>query len=66
MNYAVINSEGVVVNAIVWDGIAPWTPPAGHTVKPLLDGAIGWRFIEGRFVAPTGEQPPNSTATETL
>jgi hypothetical protein len=28
--YAVINSENVVVNVIIWDGISPWSPPAGH------------------------------------
>lgn len=63
MNYAVVNSQSVVVNAIVWNGIASFTPPDGHTVEQLLDGAIGWTFAGGRFIAPAGEQPPNSTAT---
>jgi len=57
MNYAVINSEGLVVNTIEWDGIAPWTPPDGYTVEPLLEGGIGWTFSEGEFLPPPVEPP---------
>lgn len=32
--YAVINSDGVVENVVEWDGVAPWQPPEGCTVKP--------------------------------
>jgi len=30
--YDILNSEGLVVNIIEWDGVTEWTPPEGHTV----------------------------------
>ena len=29
--YAVQDGNGVILNCIAWDGITPWTPPAGTT-----------------------------------
>jgi hypothetical protein len=29
MEYAILNSEGVCVNRVVWDGEADWQPPDG-------------------------------------
>ena len=55
MNYAVINSEtNIVEGVIVWDGVAPWTPPAGCYVEQVGDSGagIGWSYIGGQFVAP--------------
>lgn len=52
MNYAIINAEGLVVNTIHWNGVAPWNPPVGHTVLPLLEGGIGWTCIDGQFLPP--------------
>ena len=57
MNYAIIDSTGLVVNAIIWDGITPWSPPAGHTALPLLDGGISWTFIDGQFAPPPEPEP---------
>ncbi len=28
MTYAIVQG-GIVVNLILWDGLAPWTPPVG-------------------------------------
>ena len=59
MKYAVINSQtNVVENTIVWDGIAPWTPPDGYYVQELIgdSGAgIGWSFVDNQFVPPVIE-----------
>jgi hypothetical protein len=52
MNYAIIDSTGLVVNVIEWDGIKPWQPPVDHTAIPLTDGGIGWTFVDGQFVPP--------------
>jgi hypothetical protein len=55
MKYAVISSAtNIVENVIVWDGVTPWTPPAGcYTVAIGDSGAgIGWSYINGAFVAP--------------
>jgi hypothetical protein len=55
MKYAVISSStNIVENAIIWDGVTPWTPPAGcYTVPIGSSGAgIGWSYINGAFVAP--------------
>lgn len=59
MKYAVINSQtNIVENAIVWDGVAPWTPPAGYYVEPIGDSGagIGWSYINGQFVPPAPEE----------
>ncbi len=39
--YAVLNKENVVVNVIVWDGIANWKPPEGHRVVRNEDCSRG-------------------------
>ena len=52
MQYAILDSTKTVVNVIEWDGESDWTPPAEHIALPLLDGGIGWTFVDGSFVAP--------------
>jgi hypothetical protein len=53
MKYAIINVEGLVVNAIEWDDATLWNPPAEHMALPLLDGGIGWTFADGQFIPPS-------------
>ena len=53
MNYAIINPTGLVVNAVEWDGVTSWSPPAGHIAIPLIEGGIGWTFVDGQFIAPS-------------
>ena len=52
MNYAIIDGTGLVVNAIEWDGVTPWMPPADHIALPLIEGGIGWTFANGQFSPP--------------
>jgi hypothetical protein len=52
MHYALINSENLVVNVIVWDGVSNWSPPEGHYVICIdgLDVGIGYKYINEQFV----------------
>lgn len=52
MQYAIIDGTGLVVNAIEWDGVTSWTPPAGHIAIPLIEGGIGWTYANGTFTPP--------------
>lgn len=63
--YAVINADNKVVNVIAWDGVAKWTPPAGHRVQPHEDVAIGDVWVEAlnEFVRPLSILKPPEDAT---
>lgn len=53
-NYAIVEN-GVVVNIVIWDGVAEWSPNTGQTAVEIKDGdevGIGYSFIDGEFVAP--------------
>ena len=47
-NWAVIKEDDHICdNVVVWDGVAQWSPPAGHYVKELLPedhAGIGWKW----------------------
>ena len=46
-NYAILDSENLCVNVVVWDGVAQWCPPEGHYLKELLaddHAGIGWKW----------------------
>jgi hypothetical protein len=68
MLYAIIDSEGLVVNSIEWDGSTEWQPPAGCSIVPLENGGIGWSYVDGEFVPPVApiEEVPEPTVTEAL
>jgi hypothetical protein len=56
MRYAIVNDAlKVVQNIIVWDGVSPYTPPAGTTLVNV-DGiycGIGWiEQPDGSFAPP--------------
>lgn len=57
-NYALINTENIVVNVTRWDGISPWQPPAGQQAVELTSEAgIGWSYIDGQFIPPPEPEP---------
>lgn len=60
MNYALVHG-GVVVNVVVLDNPADFTPPTGHTLAPIQDGFwIGDHFADGVFSpAPLPPAPFN-------
>jgi hypothetical protein len=39
--YALVDGTDTIQNIVVWDGSAPWTPPAGQTPKLLADAVAG-------------------------
>lgn len=56
MRYAIVDeSTKVVLNICVWDGVSPYTPPAG-TALINVDGILcgpGWiQQPDGSFVPP--------------
>ena len=60
MAYAIIDSEGLVINTVEWDGNTEWQPPAGCSAVHLENGGIGWSYVDGKFVlsvAPAEEAP---------
>ena len=59
MNYAVLNSDGLVVNVAVFNGIDAWTLPEGCSCVEIPEDSgagIGWSYVDGEFVSP--EPPP--------
>ncbi|WP_322008277.1 hypothetical protein [Paraburkholderia tropica] len=61
--YAIVEN-GIVVNIVVWDGSASWTPPEGTTAVEVSDktGAahIGGTFNNGQFSAPPEDSPASA------
>jgi hypothetical protein len=58
-NYAVI-AGGAVINIVIWDGVSPWTPPAGTTIVPTAGNAnaqIGGTY-DGSTFTPAPAPPP--------
>lgn len=56
--YAVVNNEtGLIVNAVAWDGVSDWAPPAGHTAYRAWPVYIGWLWIDGDQVDPNPAPP---------
>lgn len=67
MNYALISGAGRVLNTIVLEDLAVYTPPSGQHLVPIEDGvtaSIGWKYEDGTFVAPLQPAPPPPTAEE--
>lgn len=50
-------ATGLVVNAIVWDGIAEWSPPEGCIVLESEVAGPGWTYGNGQFYPPAVAPP---------
>ncbi|WP_447867172.1 tail fiber assembly protein [Rahnella bonaserana] len=64
-NFAIVESA-VVVNIVIWDGVAEWSPNPGQTAVEVKDGnevGIGYSFIDGKFVAPVQPAPTQEELT---
>lgn len=47
MKWAIIDTQNIVTNIIVWDGMSPYDPGEGNTLIKINDGvycAIGWIY----------------------
>jgi hypothetical protein len=55
MKYALVDADGLVVNAIVWDGETEYNAPDGLTVVAVPDGqpcGPGWTYDGSDWIAP--------------
>lgn len=49
--YAIIQGDGRVWSATMWDGVTPWEPPMGMTAVECPEHVgVGWRHKDGDFV----------------
>lgn len=60
--YALINGSNIVTAVILWDGVSPWSPPAGETAVDVSgvspQPGIGWTYNGSTFSPPA---PPSPT-----
>lgn len=63
-SYAIVNTSGLVVNVVLWDGVSPWFPPDGLTAIRAGDSGagVGWNYADGVFSNP--DATPPATAQE--
>lgn len=62
--YVVVDTAaGIVVNIIIWDGVAEWSPPDGCIAIQSDTAQIGWTYSDGVLTAPAVVPP---TAAEIL
>lgn len=55
MNYAVVDLSGLVVNVILWDGVASYVPEEGQSLVCSDVAKIGDIYADGVFTPPAGE-----------
>ena len=58
MRYALVNADGLVVNAIVWDGQTDYNAPDGLTVVAISDdvrAGPSWTYDGTDWIAPPAE-----------
>lgn len=60
--YAVVDTNNIVVNTIVWDGVTPYTPDGGLTLIEIPEGTLcgpGWIYdpVTQTFTDPNPPQP---------
>ena len=67
MKYIIIDADGLITNAIEWDGEAEWSPPEGQTAIQSEDGGPGDSYIDGTVVpAPVPDPVPPVPTFEEL
>lgn len=59
-SYAVVNSDGLIINVVVWDGVTEWAPPEGAQAVRCGDNlcGIGGTYKDGVFAAPPEPEVP--------
>lgn len=55
VRYAIVGSNGAVVNVVHWDGASTWQPPAGTSAVASAVARIGDTYSNGQFISP---EPP--------
>jgi hypothetical protein len=64
--FAVVDKSGAVVNRIVLNDLASWTPDDGYSVVEEKSGAmeIGGSLLRGQYTAPKRQAPTLSAPPE--
>lgn len=67
MTHLIIDTTGLVINTVLWDGKTPWQPPenciALKPPKASLTG-VGWRYVNGEFIPPSEPEPEPTPVEE--
>jgi hypothetical protein len=61
MRYLELNSQGVVVNVVVWDGVSHYEPAGIAQLLPCDQHpgiSFGWTKVEGGWIAPPEPEQP--------
>jgi len=67
MKYIIVDTDGLITNAIEWDGEAEWSPPEGQTAIESQAGGPGDSYIDGAVVlAPVPEPEPEPEPVPTF
>ena len=67
MKYIIIDADGLITNAVEWDGVAEWSLPEGCTAIKSEAGSPGDSYIDGAVVpAPVPEPVPPPPTFEDL
>ena len=67
MKYIIIDADGLITNAIEWDGESDWSPPEGYTAIASEAGSPGDSYIDGAVVpAPIPEPVPEPEPVPTF
>ena len=67
MKYIIVDADGLITNAVEWDGEAEWSPPEGCTAIESEDGSPGDSYIDGAVIpAPVPEPEPAVPTFEEL
>lgn len=57
-NYAIISSDGLVMNVIAYDGNSGYRPDAGMTMVKSDVAVIGDTYINGQFIKQLADFQP--------
>ena len=67
MKYIIIDADGLITNAIEWDGESDWSPPEGCTAIESEAGSPGDSYIDGVVIpAPPPPVPEPEPAVPTF
>ena len=67
MRYIIIDADGLITNAVEWDGVTEWAQPEGCTAVELETGSSGDSYIDGVVIpAPAPEPVPVAPTFEKL
>ena len=67
MKYIIIDADGLITNAVEWDGAVEWLPPEGCTAIESEAGSPGDSYIDGVVIpAPPPPVPEPEPAVPTF